>query len=102
MAAYVSDMAVLNESMCFDSFENAFTAVRQYEEETGSHFVIVKRRKSGMIEQLLLYKNAIIKAFLQRGLCDSLHLYGPSIRGMGMDAMRINDYSSELITENFV
>ena len=46
-------MAALYESV-FDSFENAMTAVRQHEEETGSHFVIVKRRKSGMVEQLLL------------------------------------------------
>jgi hypothetical protein len=46
--------------MSFDSLAGAFAAIRKYEEQMNSHFVIVKRRKSGILENLLSRDRSII------------------------------------------
>jgi hypothetical protein len=52
-AWHQSSVRAMAVNMSFDSLAGAFAAIRKYEEEMNSHFVIVKRRKSGILENLL-------------------------------------------------
>jgi len=42
-------MEVKNKHCYFDSFEDACSFVRKYEEETNSGFVIKKKKKAGVL-----------------------------------------------------